>query len=956
MSLFEHFTAARFAVACALLVTIMNFATFMVFHSSPDTPSRHLIEEGDDVDGLRAANKRRLGHNVIKEEQELLVYETLPPEWKFPGAPFMVNGVDETTGKPTFPIFELTYDDKQRYVTTFFVPDGMYVQGPFAKCSRDEESKQSYYSDFFSRQVDVTKKFKFSWGIKIGLVKIGGSMSKSESVSTYRSYYDQGYRHSINVEAESVIYRAEYRTLPRLAPKFQALKTALGPNPSVAQLVDFIKMFGTHFTRSARFGGRMSQSYFFTESHKKTEGIDKISKSASAGFSFMGFGVSGTKASTSQFNTAEEQYNSITRTSVSFEGGEAKEDWQDWCSTVTKIPIVLEAETEELSTLLDASQRTNWHAARGRYVWCNANGDFLENERRCRCDPGWLGTSCEEEDFAYIPPEVLAAMPVASADQIGDTYVSWGVADCGPKDVMLYQGWAAGAHHSHAGSGANLLCVPPEQARSDSYSPRDENGGILYGTEWRTNGYGVASLKHLNKYSLGCAVCATSGRKVFDHPGRRDCPAGSELIAKGFLFSSHYHHYRSSFVCVNAVSQQVGSSHDYADSLYYPVEYRNAKLHPTFRDHVEGTCAICSQPSSAPLYTRWGRTTCGHGEHKLYKGWMAGSKHDHRGSGVNYLCMADEANEYGSDTGNQAAGLLYPVGYKTSSGQISSFAHKHDYEAPCSVCQVKDRPGRAVYMQVGKQHCPTNFHRSYWGYVMASHYTHQKSEFICVDSHAETIGTREGTSRGLLYPTEVQHNGVPGYVHDREITCSVCTTQEVGQVYTNWGSQKCPSTAEKVYEGMVGASYHGHVGGGYNYLCMQDNPEYGEHNNGNQDGALIYRMEYFLSGHGLGRLLHLDRQEVPCSLCMRKNAIATRMIPGVQECPPGWRLDYAGYLFSNHYVHQKGEHVCVTRDAEGHGSSRHHTHHGLMYPVETGENLPKWREHEEIGCAVCSQM
>ena len=68
-----------------------------------------------------------------------------------------------------------------------------------------------------------------------------------------------------------------------------------------------------------------------------------------------------------------------------------------------------------------------------------------------------------------------------------------------------------------------------------------------------------------------------------------------------------------------------------------------------------------------------------------------------------------------------------------------------------------------------------------------------------------------------------------------------------GVVYTRWGRTTCPNTSgtELVYEGRAAGSYWNHKGGGANYLCMPEIPDYtlpftpGVHGQGN-----IYGVEY----------------------------------------------------------------------------------------------------------------
>ena len=49
-----------------------------------------------------------------------------------------------------------------------------------------------------------------------------------------------------------------------------------------------------------------------------------------------------------------------------------------------------------------------------------------------------------------------------------------------------------------------------------------------------------------------------------------------------------------------------------------------------------------------------------------------------------------------------------------------------------------------------------------------------------------------------------------------------------GVVYIRWGKTSCPNVTgtELVYAGRAGGSWYRHTGGGANYLCMPNDPDY----------------------------------------------------------------------------------------------------------------------------------
>merc|ERR1712100_468795 len=80
---------------------------------------------------------------------------------------------------------------------------------------------------------------------------------------------------------------------------------------------------------------------------------------------------------------------------------------------------------------------------------------------------------------------------------------------------------------------------------------------------------------------------------------------------------------------------------------------------------------------------------------------------------------------------------------------------------------------------------------------------------------------------------------------DDETCCSVVENV----VYTRWGARDCPEGTTKLYEGFMAGKSHSSWGGGYNYLCMHNKPQYPNgFSNGNQNGNLLYGTEYERTG------------------------------------------------------------------------------------------------------------
>ena len=67
-----------------------------------------------------------------------------------------------------------------------------------------------------------------------------------------------------------------------------------------------------------------------------------------------------------------------------------------------------------------------------------------------------------------------------------------------------------------------------------------------------------------------------------------------------------------------------------------------------------------------------------------------------------------------------------------------------------------------------------------------------------------------------------------------------------GVVYTRWGKTICNNVTgtELVYAGRAGGSWFRHTGGGVNYLCMPNDPDYLQYSPGVQGHSPVYGAEY----------------------------------------------------------------------------------------------------------------
>ena len=354
------------------------------------------------------------------------------------------------------------------------------------------------------------------------------------------------------------------------------------------------------------------------------------------------------------------------------------------------------------------------------------------------------------------------------------------------------------------------------------------------------------------------------------------------------------------------------------------------------------------------VFTRWGSRSCPEGTKKLYDGFLAGGYHTHNGSGSNYICMHPQPeNPAGANGGNQNGALLYGVEYENT-GAVDK---NHDKDAACVVCEHESLA--SVYVQWGRKTCSGKHETVYWGIIMADHYKHKKSTFICVDwergYHRENNnGNQNG---GLLYTSEVE-SGSAGdeYGHDIEVSCAVCAgLLKNTAVYTRWGSLKCPSGTRQIYDGWVGGGAHNQNGSGANLMCMHPEPQQPEGaSTGNQNGALIYGTEY----ENTGAVDKNHDNDAGCAVCEKMGVVSVYVQWGRKTCTNADKTEYYGIIMAQHYTQQKGEFLCVDWERAVHKENNNGNQNGaLLYTTEMegGASDEKMYPHDhEVSCAVCS--
>ena len=179
-----------------------------------------------------------------------------------------------------------------------------------------------------------------------------------------------------------------------------------------------------------------------------------------------------------------------------------------------------------------------------------------------------------------------------------------------------------------------------------------------------------------------------------------------------------------------------------------------------------------------------------------------------------------------------------------------------------------------------------------------------------------------------------------------------------GVSYIRWGRTSCPTVngTEYVYDSITAGTYYSHVGGGSNYICLMKDPKYPPQATTTSTNW-IYGTEYDTHGGALNRMAD---HNAPCVACHVTTRSAQLMIPGTDQCPGGWTLEYAGWLVSGHYEHPGPTmYVCVDKDAEALRGEESNTSGALMYHAVAncgrGIQCPPFVSQKDLACAVCTK-
>ena len=139
-----------------------------------------------------------------------------------------------------------------------------------------------------------------------------------------------------------------------------------------------------------------------------------------------------------------------------------------------------------------------------------------------------------------------------------------------------------------------------------------------------------------------------------------------------------------------------------------------------------------------------------------------------------------------------------------------------------------------------------------------------------------------------------------------------------------------------MYAGRVAGSFATQQGGGANYLCLPEKPEFSKYTAGTQIGrAYLHGTEYETGSQTIvdhGPFRSVSGHNAPCAVCFASERENVLMIPARLTCPPSWTREYYGYLIANANAntYQRSMYECVDHSPQSIPGSAANTNGALF--------------------------
>lgn len=225
------------------------------------------------------------------------------------------------------------------------------------------------------------------------------------------------------------------------------------------------------------------------------------------------------------------------------------------------------------------------------------------------CEGFTEGMTCFKDNTPAVANEVNANFQAVLATiakiktqtGVGNvSYTRWGRNACPEDATLIYKGFAASGHYSHAGGISSLHCLIDNPTfASDKVNDGNQDGALLYGTEYQTNANNIATLVSLHDSDAPCAVCLKpQATLTLMIPGTMNCPDDWNKEYEGFLMGTHYTHKSTHEAACVDIAPELSSGSNKANqdgNLWYPTETECGSLPcPPYVQNREVSCVVCT--------------------------------------------------------------------------------------------------------------------------------------------------------------------------------------------------------------------------------------------------------------------------------------------------------------------------------------------------------------------------
>ncbi len=194
----------------------------------------------------------------------------------------------------------------------------------------------------------------------------------------------------------------------------------------------------------------------------------------------------------------------------------------------------------------------------------------------------------------------------------------------------------------------------------------------------------------LDKLQVADSSSSSTGRVIYTHWGRENCPSHASLLYEGFVAGTMYSHGSgsSSLLCLPRDPEYVQSEAVNHYSSIYTTEYETGNaVFGGATQNYDVPCAMCISPQGSATVMLPAKTNCPSGLNIEYRGYLMSEKNMPNSAHSTETICVDEYPEtlYGSEDDTNGA-LLYFVTASCTYSFMPCEPYKHLVPISCAIC------------------------------------------------------------------------------------------------------------------------------------------------------------------------------------------------------------------------------------------------------------------------------